>query len=94
MKDETEIGSGARTIRLSKDGRYLFVALNNRSEVAVLDTRDFHVVSRIAVDSYPVGLDLSADGRQLWVTSQAKATGGGDAVSVFSVQYGSVATKD
>lgn len=94
VKDEIEIGTGARTIRLSKDGRYLFVALNKRSEVAVLDTRDFHVVSRIAVDSYPVGLDLSADGRQLWMTSQAKATGGGDAVDVFSVTYDSITAKD
>jgi len=33
-----------------------------------------------------VGLDVSADGRQVWLTSQGRKLRGGNAVDVFSVE--------
>jgi len=82
------VGSGARTVELSPDGRYLFVALNGRAEVAVVETEGLEVVSRVRTDSYAVGLALSPDGKQLWTTSQGRSNKGGNSVCVFSVSYG------
>ncbi|HEX4922869.1 MAG TPA: hypothetical protein VFV50_02250, partial [Bdellovibrionales bacterium] len=44
-------------------------------------------VSRIPVDSYPVGLDISPDGSQIWVTSQGRNLKGGNSIGVFQVKY-------
>jgi DNA-binding beta-propeller fold protein YncE len=81
------VGSGARTLEISPDGRHLFVALNGRAEVAVVDAETLEVVSRVRTDSYAVGLALSPDGKQLWTTSQGRSNKGGNSVCVFSVAY-------
>jgi len=81
------VGSGARTLEASPDERYLFVALNGRAEVAVVDTEKMEVVSRVRTDSYAVGLAISPDGKQLWTTSQGRSNKGGNSICVFSVSY-------
>ncbi len=86
--ESTPIGSMPRTLKLTTDGRYAFIALNGPSEVAVLDTHTLTVISRIRADAYVVGLDISPDGKQLWTTSQGHpGHGGGNAVDVFKVDY-------
>jgi YVTN family beta-propeller protein len=87
VPEELYVGAGARTIRLSQDGKYLFAALHTKSEVAVVDTRSFSVVARVPVDSYPVGLDLSPDNQRLWVTSQGVDAKGGNAVNIYAITY-------
>ena len=42
-------------------------------------------VAEINVDSYPVGLDVSTDGRRVILTSQGRNGRGGNAVNIFSV---------
>ncbi len=79
------VGLGVRSFKPSPDGKYLFIAVNNTSEVAVVSANDLTVLARLPVDSYPVGLSLSADGTHLWVTSQGKDLKGGNSVSVFQV---------
>lgn len=81
------VGLGARSIRLSPDEQHLFVAVNQTSELVVVDTANMKAEARIPVDSYPVGLDLSPDGGQLWVTSQGRSAKGGNSVGVFQVRY-------
>lgn len=81
------VGRGARTISLSPDGRYVFAACNNVSQLYVVDTRTMKVVAHTDVDSYPVGLDISADGRYLFTTSQGRKNNGGNAVDIFEVTY-------
>jgi YVTN family beta-propeller protein len=81
------VGLGARSIRLSPDERHVFVAVNQTSEIVVVDTVNMKAEARIPVDSYPVGLDLSPDGGQLWVTSQGRSAKGGNSVGVFQVRY-------
>jgi DNA-binding beta-propeller fold protein YncE len=81
------VGLGARSIRLSPDERHLFVAVNQTSELVAVDTKSMKAEARIPVDSYPVGLDLSPDGGQLWVTSQGRSAKGGNSVGVFQVRY-------
>ena len=48
---------------------------------------DLKRVAKIPVDSYPVGLALSPDGKQVWVTSQGDGLKGGNSVGVYQVAY-------
>ena len=88
---ECQIGTGTRTIEMTADGRYIFAACNSASEVHVVDTRTLTRVTQIRCDSYPVGLDVSADGRQVIVTSQGRRNQGGNAVNIYEVTYHSTA---
>lgn len=85
--ENCRVGRGARTIVASPSGRYIFVACNNVSRLCVVDTRTMKMVAEILADSYPVGLDISADGRYVYTTSQGRSRRGGNAVDVFEVIY-------
>ena len=77
---------GARTIEASPDGRFIFVSCNYASCLAVVDAREMKLLGTIPADSYPVGLDVSKDGRYVLTTSQARGQGG-NAVDIFEVNY-------
>ena len=81
------VGSGARTIDLAPDGRYIFSAVNGASEIVVIDAATMEIISRVRTDSYTVGLAVSPDGRQVWTTSQGKKGAGGNSVCVYRVDY-------
>lgn len=89
--ENCKVGAGARTIEMSPSGKYLFAACNNASKLCVVDTRTMTMIAEIAVDSYPVGLDVSKDGKTVIVTSQGHTQGGktlgGLAVNIYSVEY-------
>lgn len=82
-----KVGTGARTIELSPSGKYIFAACNNSSALYVVDAKEMKVITHIPVDSYPVGLDISKDGRYIFTTSQGRSGGGGNAVNIFRVDY-------
>ena len=82
-----KVGGGARTIEASPSGRYVFAACNSASALYVVDTQRMQAIGQIAVDSYPVGLDITQDGRFLVVTSQARNYHGGNAVNLYQVEY-------
>lgn len=82
-----KVGAGARTLKPGPSGRYLFVACNSASALYVVRTADMKVIASIPVDSYPVGLDVSADGSMVAVTSQGRDGSGGNAVNFFAVDY-------
>jgi YVTN family beta-propeller protein len=82
-----KVGTGARTIELSPSGKYIFAACNNASSLYVVDAKAMKVIAHISVDSYPVGLDISKDGRYIFTTSQGRSGGGGNAVNIFRVDY-------
>ena len=85
--ENCKVGDGARTIELSPSGHFVFAACNLASRLYVVDTRDMKVVGSIEVDSYPVGLDISNDGRYVIVTSQGRGNQGGNAVNIYEVEY-------
>lgn len=85
--ENCKVPAGARTLVLSPDGRYAFAACNFGSCLAVVDTRTMKLVGTVKADSYPVGLDISADGRYLIMTSQGRSGNGGNAVDLFEVNY-------
>lgn len=84
---ECAVGGGARTIEISPSGKFVFAACNSASGVYVVNTKTMKTIAHIACDSYPVGLDLSRDGKYVIVTSQGKRGGGGNAVNIYSVEY-------
>ncbi|MEQ1504068.1 MAG: beta-propeller fold lactonase family protein, partial [Myxococcota bacterium] len=81
----TRVGGGARTIELSPDGRTLFVAVNDASELVAVDVATMAVVARVRTDSFTVGLAVSPDGRRVWTTSQGRGGAGGNSVCVYDV---------
>lgn len=83
----TYVGLGARSIRLSHDEKTLFVTVNQTSELVGVETKNMEMAARIPVDSYPVGLDLSPDDTQVWVTSQGRTAKGGNSVGIFQARY-------
>lgn len=83
---EGESGPATRTIAISPDGRLLFAAVNLASSLVVMDAQTLKVLTWIPVDSYPVGLAVTPDGRQVWVTSQGRDRRGGNSLSVYSIE--------
>lgn len=83
------VGKGARTIVASPKGRFIFAACNYDSSLDGVDTKTMHRVLSLPLDSYPVGLDISADGRTLYVTSQGRKDKmtSGNCVDIVKVKY-------
>jgi DNA-binding beta-propeller fold protein YncE len=79
------VGIGARTISVSDDGKYVYVAISNECKIKVIRTSDMSVVATIDADSYPVGMALSPDQKHLVVTSQGKKSSGGNSVMIFEI---------
>lgn len=81
---KTHVAPGARTLEISPDGKYLFVACNTGNAVYAVDAATMTVADHIRNDSYPVGLALSPDGLMMVVTSQGrKDLGGGNAINIY-----------
>lgn len=78
---------GTRTICASPSGRYIFAACSYGNHLAVIDTKTMKMIGSMVVDSYPVGLDVSPDGRYVIVTSQGQKHHGGNAVNVLRIDY-------
>ena len=85
--ENCKVGAGARTIEASPCGRYIFAACNIVSKLYVIDTATMTTILTIPVDSYPVGLDISEDGKYVIVTSQGRKMQGGNAVDIYEVDY-------
>ncbi|PLW92564.1 MAG: peptidoglycan-binding protein [Marinilabiliales bacterium] len=79
------VGKGARTIDITPDGEFLFVAANNVSKVSMIRTSDMKIVAESVADSYPVGLSVSKNGDIFIVTSQGRYGGGGNSVMIFRI---------
>lgn len=84
---KAKVGGGARTLKISPDGKYIFVACNSASAMYILNAQTLEIEGQIRVDSYPVGLDVSPDGSLLIVTSQGWNNQGGNAVNIFKLDY-------
>jgi len=84
--EKCKIPAGARTIEASPDGKYIFAACNFSSCLAIVDAEALKLLGTIPADSFPVGLDISRDGRYLFTTSQARDIAG-NCVDIFNVEY-------
>jgi DNA-binding beta-propeller fold protein YncE len=89
VKDWTscKVPAGARTIEITPNGKYIFAACNFDSALAVVDAETMKLVGTLPADSYPVGLDISKDGRYVFTTSQGRSGLGGNSVNIFEIKY-------
>lgn len=79
-----KLGSSVRTIALSRDNKFIYAALNDTSEIAVIDNTSMKVLERHKVASFPVGLAVSQDDRYIALTSQGKSgKAGGNHIDIF-----------
>lgn len=78
-----KVGSSVRTIDKSKDNKYIYAALNDSSQLAVIDYATMKVVEKYNIAQYPVGLSVSEDDKYIAVTSQGKSGRGGNHVDIF-----------
>lgn len=87
--ETAQVDKGARTISVTPDGRYVIAACNVASTVVIVDTRTMKRIATIPADSFPVGMDLSADGALLFVTSQGRKdyTFAGNCVTIYRLTY-------
>lgn len=85
--ENCKVAAGARTIDITPDGRYVVAACNFSSRLVVVDTDSFTEIARIKADSYPVGLDISKDGRFVYTTSQGRDGAGGNCVDIYQMEY-------
>jgi len=86
--ESTPVSGVGRTVKITEDGKYVFMAIHNTAEIVAIDTKTFKVVSRIKTDPFTVGLDISKEGKEIWTTSQGVAgLGGGNAIDIFEVKY-------
>ncbi len=85
--EQCKVGGGTRTIEASPSGKYIFAACNSASALYVVDTSTMTAIAQITVDSYPVGLHVSSDGKFVVLTSQGRDRCGGNAVNLFQVDY-------
>lgn len=79
------VGAGARTLEISPDGRFLFVAVNHSSELVTLDATTLQVLLRISVDPFAVGLAIAPDLSAAVLTSQGRSGVGGNSVNVILI---------
>lgn len=82
--ESVKVAGGARTLELSPKGDYIFVACNSGSALCVVDST-MKSLGQLPADSYPVGLDISPDGKWLITTSQGRKGGGGNCIDIFSL---------
>lgn len=84
---ECKIYPGARTIAASPDGNFIFASCSFSSKLIIIDSEKMAIIGEMPIDSYPVGLAISPDGKMLVTTSQGIDKKGGNAVNVIKVEY-------
>ena len=85
-KVETDDYFSPISVVAGADGKVLYIAEATASQVAVFDTASGKVTKVISVGENPAGLDISADGSRLYVTSSVPA----GKVQIIDVREGSV----
>lgn len=83
---QLNVGAGARTVSVSPNEKFAYVATNSAQRLAVVDLHKWSVAQTIPATPFPVGLAISPDGCYVVSTSQGRAgKGGGNTVDVFKV---------
>lgn len=85
--ESCKVGSGTRTIEITPNSRYVVAACNSSSCLSIVDTRTMKTIATIPADSFPVGLDISKDGKYVYTTSQGHSGNGGNCVDIYQMDY-------
>ena len=82
--ESLHLPGGVRTIALAPNGKFIYAAVHSASTVTEIDTDTWTVTASIKVPPWPVGLSVSSNGQELWVTAQGVNGVGGHVVSVVA----------
>jgi DNA-binding beta-propeller fold protein YncE len=63
-------GKGAHNFRAMGDKRHVFITNREAKSISLIDTQERRVVQNYAVAAGPDCMELSADGKTLWVTAR------------------------
>ncbi|NDH59077.1 MAG: YncE family protein, partial [Betaproteobacteria bacterium] len=63
-------GKGAHNFRGAGDRRHIYVSNRVENTISLLDTKQWRVVSNIAVPGGPDCMEIAADLKTMWVTSR------------------------
>lgn len=81
---QLHVGSGARTVSISPNEHFAYIATNTSQRIAAVDLKTWKMADTVAATPFPVGLAVSPDGCYVVSTSQGRAgQGGGNTVDVF-----------
>lgn len=70
----SDVGSGPVGLALTPDGAYLYVALLNADQVAIIRTSDNTLVTIVNTDAEPWGVAVGSDGGRVYVTNSLDDT--------------------
>ena len=79
---------GCTTLLVGKNASYdgsTIMARDDDSGSDDFNFKKFEVVTSMSIDSYPVGLEVSLNGKYVFTTSQGRSNGGGNCVDIFEV---------
>lgn len=80
----SKLKSSVRTIALSHDNKYIYAAMNDTSEIGIIDVDTMKLIEKHKVSSFPVGLSVSDNDKYIAITSQGKSgKGGGNHIDIF-----------
>jgi YVTN family beta-propeller protein len=74
VEEIENIGDGPLGVALTPDGRYLYVALYNADQVAIIDTDSLSVVKTLTVGNAPWGVAVGVEGAYVFVTNSGSNT--------------------
>lgn len=81
VDESVYVGTKARTIAITPDESLIFAVSHGDGVLATIDAETFEIIDEIEYYK-PMGLSVSPDGEQLWVTSYQ-----GGYVSVYGIEY-------
>ena len=70
MTASLQTGKGAHNFWPKGDGRHWFLSNRVEGTVSLIDTQDMKVVGTIKVPGGPDCMDITPDGKELWVTQR------------------------
>ncbi|MCR5815161.1 MAG: hypothetical protein K6G15_11815 [Desulfovibrio sp.] len=80
------VGSGARTVAVSANGKHLYAACNKSSSLTCIDIASWRILGTAPVAPYAVGLAIHPEEKLALVTSQGRNGQGGNNVAVFAIE--------
>jgi YVTN family beta-propeller protein len=81
VMDTIIAGQGAHAIRVSSDGKRVYIALSKEDAVAIVDPISGSVLKKIPVGKLPEQIDLSWDGKLLFASNNEEST-----VSIIDIE--------
>jgi len=89
VKEYPYFGGRANWIQISPDNRFMYITPSVRNIVSKISLESGHKIWTTPVGDGPYGLELSADGNEVWVANKGETTGmWGNSISILDARSG------